>query len=202
MWSEADIARSLDGHFWTYRISEIGMASIVDMLAKDDPEVRDSDEGGNAPAWLDCDLKTLATMKRAGKSSLAISMALGRSQSAVNQMWAKRDEWASKIFVKRQVEPTMREIAATVCHVWKIGHLDLISDRRASPLAEARQVFYWICKNYTLRSYVQIGIFARRDHSTVIHGVQKIDQQIDRFRAKLEACLAELDLEFKTEKAA
>lgn len=202
MWTEADIAQSLDGHFWTTRFTDAGSLAVVDLLKKKGPDPHSREEAGNPAPWTDAELKFLASMKRAGRNSVFISTSLGRSYTAVNQMWAKRDEWASRIFAQRQVEPTMREIAATVCHVWKIGLLDLISERRATPLPEARQVFYWICKNYTLRSYSQIGAFARRDHSTVIHGVQKIDQQMDKYRPKVEACLAALDLEFKTEKAA
>lgn len=202
MWTEVDIAQKLEGHFWSYRISDAGTPAIVDLLKKKDPEPHLRDDSGNAAPWIDAELRILTAMKKAGRNGLAISQALGRSQTAITQMWAKRDEWASKIFTTRQFEPTMREIAAVVCDVWKISHLDLISDRRATPLPEARQAFYWIAKNYTLRSYTQIGVFARRDHSTVIHGVQKIDQQMDKFQVRLEACLAALDLELKTERAA
>jgi hypothetical protein len=202
MWTEVDIAQELDGHFWTYRVSDAGKPAVVDILKKKEWNPQFREDGSTAAPWTDADIKILTLMKRAGQNSLVIAAALGRSHTAINQMWSKRDQWASRVFARREVEPTMREIASAVCDVWKIGELDLMSDRRTTPLAEARQVFYWICKNYTSRPTTQIGAFARRDHSTVIHGIQKIDQQISKFRPKLEACLVALDLEFKTEKAA
>lgn len=202
MWTEADIARSLEGHFWACRFTDAGSLAVVDLLKKKEPDPHSREEAGNPAPWTDAELRILAAMKRAGRNTVTISMALGRSHTAVTQMWAKRDEWASRVFSTRQVEPTMREIAAAVCDVLKIGQIDMISERRATHFAEARQIFYWICKNYTSRPLTHIGKYARRDHSTVIHGIEKINQQMDKYRPKVEACLAALDLEFKTEKAA
>ena len=200
MWSEADIARSLDGHFWTRIVSEQGTASVVNLLEPKKVEERNVKQA--AEPWTDAELRLLASMKRAGHNYVFIASNLRRSYTAVSQMWAHRRRWMFRVFSTRQGEPTMREIASAVCSVWKIGQLDLLSERRTPALAEARQAFYWIAKNYTQRSYTQIGGFAKRDHSTVIHGVQKIGEQMERFKPLLEACLAELDLEFKTEKAA
>lgn len=200
MWSEADIARSLEGHFWTRVVSEIGTASVVDVLEPKKVEKRSAKP--RLHSWTEPEMRILASMKRAGHTCAAISAALNRSEPAINQMWYLRRRWMYRVLNERPGDPTMREIATAVCGVCKIGILDFLSDRRVPALAEARQVFYWIAKNYTARSFPQIGGFAKRDHSTVIHGVEKIDQQMDKFKPLLVACLDELGLEFKTERAA
>lgn len=200
MWSEADIARNLDGHFWTRVVSEIGTATVVDILEPLKVEKRPAKP--RVQPWTEPEMRILASMKRAGQTCGTIASALNRSETAINQMWALRRRWMYRVLNERPGDPTMREIATAVCNVCKIGILDFLSDRRVPALAEARQVFYWIAKNYTARSFPQIGSFAKRDHSTVIHGVDKINQQIDKFKPLLLACLDELGLEFKTEVAA
>ena len=53
----------------------------------------------------------------------------------------------------------------------------LIPDRGRRELVRARQVAMYLCKHLTTRSLPEIGRkFGGRDHTTVLHGVNKIEQ--------------------------
>ena len=101
--------------------------------------------------------------------------------------------------------PTLKEILSTVGAVLKIGKLDLISPRRAPNICQARHIFFWFARHYTARSYPEIGMFCgNRDHSTVMHGIKKIDRDFESLRFKIEAIAARLgvDLEDRVQSAA
>ncbi len=52
---------------------------------------------------------------------------------------------------------------------------DIISASRRRPLVQARQIAMYACRDLTDLSYPEIGrIFGNRDHTTVIHAVEKI----------------------------
>jgi chromosomal replication initiation ATPase DnaA len=60
-----------------------------------------------------------------------------------------------------------------------ISRNDILSDRRTARLARARQVAYFLCKNLSRRSFPEIGRkFGGRDHTTIIHGVRKIEREV------------------------
>jgi chromosomal replication initiator protein len=52
---------------------------------------------------------------------------------------------------------------------------DIIGASRRRPLVQARQVAMYVCRDLTDLSYPEIGrVFGNRDHTTVIHAVEKI----------------------------
>ncbi|MGI9627030.1 MAG: chromosomal replication initiator protein DnaA [Longimicrobiales bacterium] len=51
---------------------------------------------------------------------------------------------------------------------------DLTSPGRTQPLATARQIAMYLCREFTDDSLVQIGRHFNRDHSTVVHGIDRI----------------------------
>jgi chromosomal replication initiator protein len=56
---------------------------------------------------------------------------------------------------------------------------DLVSPNRSRPLTTARHVAMYLLRECTALSYVRIGeFFGGRDHSTVLHGVTKIDKNM------------------------
>jgi chromosomal replication initiation ATPase DnaA len=73
------------------------------------------------------------------------------------------------------IKGDIRRIQDLVCDRMMIDRADLLSARRFWRSVAARQVGMYLCKAYTTRSYPEIGRrFGGRDHSTVIHAVQKI----------------------------
>lgn len=69
----------------------------------------------------------------------------------------------------------LKAVMRTVSAYFNIAPIDLVSARRLNNLSRARQVGMYIASRLTPFSYPEIGRgFGRHDHSTVIHGANKI----------------------------
>lgn len=68
------------------------------------------------------------------------------------------------------------EIIKAVCRHYKVKPTDMRSPKRAKNIALARQVAMYLCREMTSESFPEIGNhFGGKDHSTVIHAVNKIE---------------------------
>jgi chromosomal replication initiator protein len=87
-------------------------------------------------------------------------------------------------------------IRDTVARRWKVRPDALMSKRRTKDLTVPRQVAMYLIKELLGTSLVQIGeVFGGRDHSTVIHSIRKVEQDMDDdagFRREVEETQAEL----------
>ncbi len=71
------------------------------------------------------------------------------------------------------------DILKIVGRHYNVAKADLLSPRRARTVVVPRQVGMYLAKKLTTRSLPEIGRrFGGRDHSTVLHAVRKIDEQI------------------------
>lgn len=71
------------------------------------------------------------------------------------------------------------DILKIVGRHFNVARTDLLSPRRARSIVMPRQVGMYLAKKMTSRSLPEIGRrFGGRDHSTVLHAVRKIDDQI------------------------
>lgn len=72
---------------------------------------------------------------------------------------------------------TVDDIQKTVAEYYGLRQADLLCERRNRALARPRQVAMWLCKQLTTRSLPDIGRrFGGRDHTTVLHGVRRIEE--------------------------
>ncbi len=72
---------------------------------------------------------------------------------------------------------TVDKIQNIVSNYFNISLTDMLSQRRARPLARPRQIAMYLAKKMTSRSLPEIGRrFANRDHTTVIHAVKTISR--------------------------
>ncbi|MDJ0825626.1 MAG: chromosomal replication initiator protein DnaA [Rhodobacter sp.] len=72
---------------------------------------------------------------------------------------------------------TIEEIQRKVSEHYNIRLSDLIGPRRIRTIARPRQVAMYLAKQLTTRSLPEIGRrFGNRDHTTVMHGVRKIEE--------------------------
>ncbi|RMA43481.1 chromosomal replication initiator protein DnaA [Rhodophyticola porphyridii] len=72
---------------------------------------------------------------------------------------------------------TMDEIVKKVCEHYHIRQADLLGPSRARNNARPRQMAMYLCKKLTTRSLPEIGLkLGRRDHTTILHGVRKIEE--------------------------
>jgi len=90
------------------------------------------------------------------------------------------------------------EIQRKVAEHYNIRLSDMIGPKRVRTFARPRQVAMYLCKQLTARSLPEIGRrFGGRDHTTVMHGVRRIeelrqqdgqiDEDVEMLRRALEA---------------
>ena len=65
-------------------------------------------------------------------------------------------------------------IAKVVCQEMDVTKEDFKSARRSVNMARARQIFMYLARHKTSHSLPEIGRYVNRDHTTVIHGVDRI----------------------------
>ena len=66
-----------------------------------------------------------------------------------------------------------------VCRHFNIKQVDMESAKRSRDLAFPRQIAMYICRDMTDLSLPKIGAaFGNRDHTTVLHAVEKISTEI------------------------
>jgi chromosomal replication initiator protein len=96
-----------------------------------------------------------------------------------------------------QIEVTADVIRERVATEWGTSVEGLRSKRRTKDLTVPRQVAMYLIREMLDLSLVEIGnLFGGRDHSTVIHAVNKVEEdmaQDDVFRAKVELLRNRLD---------
>jgi ribose 1,5-bisphosphokinase PhnN len=56
---------------------------------------------------------------------------------------------------------------------------DIISKKRSSEFTNPRHVFMYLCRNMTDTTLKGIAALLERDHTTVMHGIDKISNEID-----------------------
>ncbi|MEP2717792.1 chromosomal replication initiator protein DnaA [Pseudophaeobacter sp.] len=72
---------------------------------------------------------------------------------------------------------TVEEIQRRVSEYYNIRMSDIIGPKRLRSYARPRQVAMYLCKKLTSRSLPEIGRrFGGRDHTTVMHGVRRIEE--------------------------
>jgi chromosomal replication initiator protein len=70
-------------------------------------------------------------------------------------------------------------VQQVVCNHYKISLDEIKGKKRTSNVAIARQIAMYICRIYLDESFPKIGIeFGGKDHSTVIHSVDKIKKEL------------------------
>ena len=74
---------------------------------------------------------------------------------------------------------TIEEIQRKVAEHYNIRLSDMIGPKRVRTLARPRQVAMYLSKELTARSLPEIGRrFGGRDHTTIIHGVRKVEELV------------------------
>lgn len=77
-------------------------------------------------------------------------------------------------------EITVEDITNRVAEATHLSAAELVGPSRRKPIAEARQVAIFLCRDLLQTSLVSIGLhFGGRDHSTVIHACNKIEDLLN-----------------------
>ena len=91
---------------------------------------------------------------------------------------------------------TLHDIIRAVCIATNVRGNDFHSARRHRPVAEARQVYYYLAREMTRRSLPEIGRrCGGKDHSTVLHGIRKVAFNLEKYAATIAAAKKLLGVE-------
>lgn len=91
--------------------------------------------------------------------------------------------------------PCLKEIREVVARVCGVSVSVMAGPKRYQPEVKARFIYYWIARNYTPRSYPEIGrAVGGKDHSTVMHGVRVVNGDRAKFEPFISQALAHMRL--------
>lgn len=83
-------------------------------------------------------------------------------------------------------EITPKLIIDVVCEHYNVSPDDIISKKRNSEFVQPRQVIMYLCRNLIGTSLQSIGKeLGKKDHTTVIHGVNKIKEELENGNEEL-----------------
>ena len=83
--------------------------------------------------------------------------------------------------MRERERPTIRKVQDVVCASFEIDHDTLVGPGRAAAISWPRQIAMYLARTHTEASLPAIArAFNRRDHTTVMHAVSRVTEQIDR----------------------
>ncbi|MCY4380148.1 MAG: chromosomal replication initiator protein DnaA, partial [Proteobacteria bacterium] len=89
----------------------------------------------------------------------------------IDEMTSKKDGGPSK--------PTILKVQTLIAEHYGITLDDLKSSKRQRKFVRPRQVAFYLARQFTGASFPEIGLaFGGRDHSTVMHGVNKVSGEL------------------------
>jgi chromosomal replication initiator protein len=71
------------------------------------------------------------------------------------------------------------DVLDIVARYYGVLPADLMANRRPAELVSARQLAMWLCSKLLGWSSVRIGRALNRDHTTVLHGIRRIDDRLN-----------------------
>jgi len=100
------------------------------------------------------------------------------NENPTKEIMAKALKDVSLVNVKEEVSPVT--IMSKVCSFYKIKKEDLKSDSRKKNIAEPRQVCMFLLKKHTKLNLNEIAsLLNKKDHTTVMHGISKIEESLE-----------------------
>ena len=88
---------------------------------------------------------------------------------------------------------TLHQVLQVTQDITKAPRKELISPARWPRLVRARYIYVYAASTLTLRSWTDIGRMINRDHSTVVHGFEKVKHRRKDFEPELSQVMAKLE---------
>ena len=158
-------------------LADVSMADYETRLAilrkkKDENHLIVDDEIlSDIAAKIDSNIRELEGVfnKLVAKSSLTHTpITMEMAEKAIND-----------IIMQKASVISIEYIQEMVCKYFNITMKDLKSSQRSNDIAFPRQIGMYLCRILTNESFPKIGeAFGKRDHTTVMHGYKKIEQDI------------------------
>lgn len=87
----------------------------------------------------------------------------------------------------------LQQVLEVTQEITKVPRKEIISPARWPRLVRARYIYVYAASTLTLRSLTDIGRLINRDHSTVIHGLDKVRHRRQDFEPELSQVMAKLE---------
>lgn len=81
-------------------------------------------------------------------------------------------------YLLKPIGRPLHAVAIDVCQKHRVSAQELLSSRRLKAFVLARQEFCWRARRETEASLPEIGKFIGRDHTTVIHSIERHEQRV------------------------
>jgi len=121
----------------------------------------------------------------------AYSAIMGINHLTLEKALEALDEYTNNMLY---IDNSINKIMLVVANYFKLSVDDLKGKKRSKEIANARMIAMYLCRTLTDETYPRIGLeFGGRDHSTVIHGYEKINEDIKN-NSELEKIISELKL--------
>ena len=121
--------------------------------------------------WRKLDMAERERRERQAEQAAAIAAVIAETRAKVLAELGMTEEQIA--------EPKIGDLVLLVADVTGVAGIDIRSQRRSEQTVKARQIVMWLARWFTSRSLPSIGRrMGGRDHSTVLHGVRKVDALI------------------------
>ena len=124
------------------------------------------------------------------EGALTKLIALSRVENREITIELAEDALKEFISPDEKKEVTAELIINTVAEHFNIPVQDIKGSKRNSEIVQPRQIVMYLCRNMTNMSFNSIGdALGKRDHSTVIYGINKVEddiKQFDEFRRTID----------------
>jgi chromosomal replication initiator protein len=84
--------------------------------------------------------------------------------------------WIMPVMVRKTINP--QNVIAAACQAFNVTKEQLLSDCRNRLLSRVRSICYYILRAKTKLSLLFIGKFFNRDHTTVMHGIECVENDL------------------------
>ena len=114
----------------------------------------------------------------------ALTKLIALSRVENSEITLELAENALKEFISpdRKREITADLIITTVAEHFNISAQDIRGSKRNSEIVQPRHIAMYLCRNMTNLSLSSIGdSLGKRDHSTIMHGIEKVDNDIKQY---------------------
>lgn len=153
------------------------------------PLARKGDADRVSVYWSKADDAKLFALARQGRSAKQVAFELGRSPMAIKGRCRRlgvafgkipRDVDAIRFYCLSYERQSERLAGGQLANIIRetaarhgLSESDLLAETRNKSVVAARREAMWLCARDTAFSYVVIGQRFKRDHSTVVHAVQR-----------------------------
>ncbi|MBF2754448.1 MAG: ATP-binding protein [Gammaproteobacteria bacterium AqS3] len=102
----------------------------------------------------------------------------GQDYSSENITVGDLEQWVA-LMIKAPMSMDIGTIKKIVAETYHFSQAELTGKSRKKAVVRARHIAMYLCKTLTQSSYPDIGDSFNRDHTTVIHAVEKIQGELD-----------------------